>query len=723
MREFIEKYQSWNLNPIPLKPRQKLPKLKGWQTEDQTAKFTAGDNIGCVLGDVVDIDCDWPAVSRYVHYFVPTDCVFGREANPAAHFLVHAPGVKPFKYVVPKSLHGRMTLPDEHATCIVELRSGQSYTMFPGSVHPSGEVIEFTTFQDVLQDQAPSNHDGALLRQRIGVAAMMVILEATWPGDGARHDAAGAVAGVLRKYAALTEVECQTVMAPHIQDGKEHKDRQRFVSDTYRKDVAQISGWSRLKAVFGFEDDVIAAFKGWLSSLRPDPESPEGALIAGFNTDHAVIRDGSKVRIGIRSFDQVFKRETWDLLTETDFMLLHHKSAPAKNWLKSPDRLTYRDGFVFDPSGAEHPHALNLWRGFAIAPQQGDWSTIEYHIRQVLADGDKDHGDYIIRWLAWLYQNPSKPAETAIVFRGGRGTGKGMLCRAIIRSLGQHGIHISTPTLMTGRFNAHFRDCIALFADEAFWAGDKSGEGQLKRIITEDTLVVEAKGRDAIVVRNMLHIMIASNEDWIVPSGTDERRFVVFEVSDRHKQDKEYFEKVAAAFDGDEMRAFLHYCLTVDLGGWHPRSDIPRTAALQDQIELSERPERAILRQCLENGVLPGTHEADQFNGPSTLLFPQFRRAVRRHAYGQNVADKTIGAVLRKVAERWDNNGKLFVGQAEDGSPRYTRTQQYIFPALTEARRRFDPYAQWPETPANWEFERGRDEARLTDEELEDVSF
>ena len=27
---------------------------------------------------------------------------------------------------------------------------------------------------------------------------------------------------------------------------------------------------------------------------------------------------------------------------------------------------------------------------------------------------------------------------------------------------------------------AHFRDCIALFADEAFWAGDKSGEGQLQ---------------------------------------------------------------------------------------------------------------------------------------------------------------------------------------------------------------------------------------------------
>ena len=242
MREFIEKYRSWNLNPIPLRSQEKLPKLKGWQTEDQSGKFAPGDNIGCVLGNMVDIDCDWPVVSRYVQYFVPTGCVFGRASNPAAHFLVHAPGVMPFKYTLPKSLHGRMKLPDEHATCIVELRSGRSYTMFPGSTHPSGEAIEFTTLRNVLHDQAPATHDGAMLRQRVGIAAMMVIPEATWPSEGSRHDAAGAVAGVLRKYADLTEVECQTVMTPHIQDGKEHKDRQRFIRDTYTIDVSRISG-------------------------------------------------------------------------------------------------------------------------------------------------------------------------------------------------------------------------------------------------------------------------------------------------------------------------------------------------------------------------------------------------------------------------------------------------------------------------------------------------
>jgi len=32
---------------------------------------------------------------------------------------------------------------------------------------------------------------------------------------------------------------------------------------------------------------------------------------------------------------------------------------------------------------------------------------------------------------------------------------------------------------LVGNFNAHLIDCVLLFADEAFWAGDKQGENTL----------------------------------------------------------------------------------------------------------------------------------------------------------------------------------------------------------------------------------------------------
>lgn len=61
---------------------------------------------------------------------------------------------------------------------------------------------------------------------------------------------------------------------------------------------------------------------------------------------------------------------------------------------------------------------------------------------------------------------------------------------------------IQCPVSLTGNFNSHLRDCIALFADEAFWAGDRAGESVLKMLVTEPVIPIEGKGRDLVLVPN-----------------------------------------------------------------------------------------------------------------------------------------------------------------------------------------------------------------------------
>ena len=58
---------------------------------------------------------------------------------------------------------------------------------------------------------------------------------------------------------------------------------------------------------------------------------------------------------------------------------------------------------------------LNLWRGWGIEPHPGDWSLLRRHIEEVLAGGNKEAADYIIRWIAWAFQNPAERAEVALV--------------------------------------------------------------------------------------------------------------------------------------------------------------------------------------------------------------------------------------------------------------------------------------------------------------------
>ena len=102
-----------------------------------------------------------------------------------------------------------------------------------------------------------------------------------------------------------------------------------------------------------------------------------------------------------------------------------------------------------------------MWRGFGMKENpDGDWSLMRKHIRDIIANGDAASDTYIIKWMAWAVQNPTRHCEVAIVFLSEeKGTGKGFLGRAMCRLFGAHGLHISQRSHLVGKFNAHFMQC------------------------------------------------------------------------------------------------------------------------------------------------------------------------------------------------------------------------------------------------------------------------
>ena len=191
-------------------------------------------------------------------------------------------------------------------------------------------------------------------------------------------------------------------------------------------------------------------------------------------------------------------------------------------WLKNPRRRQYINGVTFDPSNRAAPDGvLNLWQNFAVKPKPGDWSLLRAHIETVLCSNDPVRYNYIMGWLAQMFQHPDQQGEVATVLKGGEGIGKGTLAKVIMRIVGQHGLAISNAKHLVGNFNSHLRDVIFLFADEAFFAGDKQHVGALKSLITEPYLTVEAKYSNAVQVPNFLHVLMASNEEWVIPAAAD----------------------------------------------------------------------------------------------------------------------------------------------------------------------------------------------------------
>jgi hypothetical protein len=204
------------------------------------------------------------------------------------------------------------------------------------------------------------------------------------------------------------------------------------------------------------------------------------------------------------------------------------------------------------------------------------------HIHKIVCANDDEHFEYLLSWIARMFQQPNKPGEVAIVLRGLKGAGKGILFVWLVRAWGQNGVHISNAKHLVGNFNAHLRDCVALFADEAFYAGDRQHEGILKALITEPTLPIEGKFQNIVQVINMLHLMMSSNSDWVVPASQDERRYFVLDVIDSRIGDRKYFAAIANQMENGGLAAMIHDMLHRDISDFEIR-DIPSSAALTDQ--------------------------------------------------------------------------------------------------------------------------------------------
>lgn len=350
---------------------------------------------------------------------------------------------------------------------------------------------------------------------------------------------------------------------------------------------------------------------------------------------------------------------------------------------------------------------LNLWLGFGVEARQGDWHLMRAHIREVLANGNDDLDDYITKFSAWKVQNPGERTEVALVFQGKKGCGKGVFGRALKRIFGQHGIQINSANQLTGKFNAHLRDCAFLFADEAFFPGDRSSVGTLNRIITEPTIFVEGKGRDGVEVRNHLAVMVASNEKWVITATLDERRLVMPTVNERYAAEftnpvhtaerKAYFDALYAEMENGGLEAMLYDLQHLELGDWHPRQVI-MTASLMEQVYRSLRGADAYYKALVFDGELPSRFDNER-RCRSSDLFEHAKRSVPdvRHATKDEFC-KDLGKISGAVSK---NPGGKDGGRCWEFPPLRECREIWLkkYHAVEPVEWKADPSTDWVRTP------------------------
>ena len=447
------------------------------------------------------------------------------------------------------------------------------------------------------------------------------------------------------------------------------------------------TNWLGLDALPEPEDDPDADFE---PPALPDgiAPGPAGALDI-LSQRYAVVPEGKDAfvyetlpgEIPRRFRVDAFKNIIGNQYTENDE---GNRIKIAPVWLGSERRRTYA-GVEFAPEGGREGW-LNTWTGWGVEPADGKWDLIRELIYEVLADGDAASAEYILDWSAHMLAHPGTPAEVALVFRGPKGCGKTTFGEILGMIAGNHGRTVSQG--LGEKFNAHLREAVYLFADEAFWAGDRNVESTLKTMITSRELAYQPKGVDISMAQNCLHIIMCANDEWIVAASDDERRYGVFEI--RASRDRAWWDAVYKQIEGDGVAAFMKHLLERDLTGFHPRNYVPATSALIDQQMASMAGVKRFIFDIIQSGDIPGAELPDDEDGaapdwetgPVTVSRKALRQALRGTLGRGPGTDRQVSTSLGKALKEWIPNGP---GMSWRGKERL-----YVIPSRPECKAHFE---------------------------------
>lgn len=146
-----------------------------------------------------------------------------------------------------------------------------------------------------------------------------------------------------------------------------------------------------------------------------------------------------------------------------------------------------------------------------------------YHI----VNNNQDSYNYLVEWLANGVQSRNYCILTTI---GEQGIGKGVLGDIMRLLFGGKNYHQGSGTrILSGHFNGQIRNKRLVYIDE-IKIDNQRMEDQIKMFVNE-YIEVEAKGIDAVEIRNFANLYVSSNNMDSLKISGDDRRFSILDLT------------------------------------------------------------------------------------------------------------------------------------------------------------------------------------------------
>ena len=389
-------------------------------------------------------------------------------------------------------------------------------------------------------------------------------------------------------------------------------------------------------------DDLFA--KGY-SSVKEEFEKI--AFMLRDTVEYAFVKSTGDIQI-------VKKKDFKDRFEDWSYMEVKRK----KNGEAGTEQVPFIDKWLKDPEKRYHTHidlvpppmkapagVYNIWKGFDIerskvAPK--DPSRV-FELIKVLCNHDMNAYEYVVDWIAQMFQSPAVKTGTAICFKSKQGAGKGSLYKILENMMGSLCKETADPlqTIFGTHGNLHIGK-IFVAIDETGSADTCKVLGRLKNIITSDKTVYNEKGLKQVVVSNFTRFMFTTNNSIpISVDGKDDRRYCIIECSSELCKKSEFWNIFYDQVVNDEgvIRGFYDYLMGRDISGrnW---MKLPETELRQEVIDVSTHP------IVFWFDLWVRSHPVDQRWTPSQL-FDSYRSYCAEHGINSCRNAKSFGISFR----------------------------------------------------------------------------
>jgi hypothetical protein len=599
-RNYLER--GWN--PIPVSRRTKKPIGKEWQHrrldgETVAKAFNRADmNVGVQSGPMsngltdVDLDCR-EAVAIGAMLLPESNNVFGCASKPRSHWLYST-------NLADKIPRACLQFKDIDGTMMLELKIGGggkgTQSVFPGSTHTSGEAIAWD--QD---GQLATLEDDQLLRQ-VRRLAVAVMLARHWPEEGARHDAALTVGGLLARAGLNEDATALMLEAIATAAGDEQAaDRAQAGRDAVRQHDkgGDTRGLPKLVDIFG--EKVASKVAEWLN-YKWQPQAPvtggvTPADFCAYLPDHSYIFTPTGTFWSKEGINACLGRGVNKRIDA--YQPTHHLTWAPGHPMLIENQLVI-DGELVERNGVM---TFNLYRPPML--KYGDPAKSEPWLELVHKVYPNDAAR-LITYLAHRVQRPGEKINHGLVMGGAPGIGKDTIIEPAKRAVGAWNCKEVSPQQILGRFNGYLKSVI-LRVSEVRDLGEFNRYQfyeHMKAYLAAppDVLRVDEKNVPEHDVMNCVAIIFTTNHltDGIFLPPDDRRHDVMWSELTKDDFEEGYWNRIWGWYDAGGDSHVAAYLSTLDLSRFNPKAPPPKTAAFWAIVDANRAPEEGELQDVLD---------------------------------------------------------------------------------------------------------------------------